>query len=73
MTGSWETFTDVSGAITNPPTASTTLYLVFKGGSGNLFDLDAFTFTTGTTTPSGGITLRAQANSQYVSAVAAPR
>ncbi|MGC4879234.1 PQQ-dependent sugar dehydrogenase [Micromonospora sp. DT43] len=70
VTGNWETFVDVSTAISNPPTASTTLYLVFKGGSGNLFDLDAFTFTTGTTTPpTGGITLRAQVNNQYVSAV----
>ncbi|CCH18467.1 PQQ-dependent sugar dehydrogenase [Micromonospora lupini] len=70
VTGNWETFVDVSAAISNPPTASTTLYLVFKGGSGNLFDLDAFTFTTGTTTPpTGGITLRAQVNNQYVSAV----
>ncbi|MEV4826327.1 PQQ-dependent sugar dehydrogenase [Micromonospora sp. NPDC049274] len=70
VTGNWETFVDVSTAISNPPTASTTLYLVFKGGSGNLFDVDAFTFTTGTTTPpTGGITLRAQVNNQYVSAV----
>ncbi|GAA2190387.1 PQQ-dependent sugar dehydrogenase [Micromonospora lupini] len=70
VTGNWETFVDVSATISNPPTASTTLYLVFKGGSGNLFDLDAFTFTTGTTTPpTGGITLRAQVNNQYVSAV----
>ncbi|GGO18454.1 PQQ-dependent sugar dehydrogenase [Micromonospora parathelypteridis] len=69
VTGSWETFTEVSGAISNPPAASTTLYLVFKGGSGNLFDVDAFTFATGTTSPIGGISLRAQVNNQYVSAV----
>ncbi|WP_079023684.1 carbohydrate-binding protein [Streptomyces odonnellii] len=53
-TGGWETFTDVSATLTNAPAASTELFLVFKGptGQGNLFDIDAFTFATGTT-PSG--------------------
>ncbi|QXE33091.1 carbohydrate-binding protein [Streptomyces sp. GMY02] len=53
-TGGWETFTDVSATLTNAPAASTELFLVFKGptGQGNLFDVDAFTFATGTT-PSG--------------------
>ncbi|MDX6740612.1 carbohydrate-binding protein [Actinocorallia sp. A-T 12471] len=46
VTGGWETFTNVSGAITNPPAGTTTLYLTFSGGSGALFDVDAFTFTT---------------------------
>ncbi|MGW6743166.1 carbohydrate-binding protein [Streptomyces sp. NPDC055025] len=51
VTGGWETFTDVSANLTNAPTASTELFLVFKGptGQGNLFDLDAFTFATGST------------------------
>ncbi|MFI5660295.1 PQQ-dependent sugar dehydrogenase [Streptomyces sp. NPDC051684] len=46
-TGSTETYADVTTAISKPPTKSTTLYLVFKGGSGkNLFEIDDFTFTT---------------------------
>ncbi|WP_327045285.1 carbohydrate-binding protein [Microbispora sp. NBC_01189] len=47
-TGSWDTFVNVTVPISNAPSGTTTLYLVFKGGSGNLFDLDAFTFNTGT-------------------------
>ncbi|MFF1422116.1 carbohydrate-binding protein [Streptomyces sp. NPDC058280] len=48
-TGGWENFVDVSANLTNAPSASTELFLVFKGptGQGNLFDLDAFTFATG--------------------------
>jgi glucose/arabinose dehydrogenase/PKD repeat protein len=54
VTGGWETFTDVSANLTGAPSGSTQLFLVFKGptGQGNLFDLDAFTFTTGST-PAG--------------------
>jgi glucose/arabinose dehydrogenase/PKD repeat protein len=50
-TGSWDTFADVSANLANAPSGTTTLFLVFKGvtGQGNLLDLDAFTFTTGTT------------------------
>ncbi|MFF4622732.1 carbohydrate-binding protein [Nonomuraea jabiensis] len=48
-TGGWDTFTDVSAALSNAPSGTTKLFLVFKGvsGQGNLFDVDAFTFTTG--------------------------
>jgi PKD repeat protein len=48
-TGSWDTFVNVSGSLSSGPAGSTTLYLVFKGvsGQGNLFDVDAFTFATG--------------------------
>ncbi|MFI6513906.1 RICIN domain-containing protein [Streptosporangium sp. NPDC050855] len=61
-TGGWETFADVSANLAGAPSGTTTLYLVFRGatGQGYLFDLDAFTFGTGTTptptptpTPSG--------------------
>ncbi|MGP3775250.1 PQQ-dependent sugar dehydrogenase [Streptomyces sp. SDT5-1] len=46
-TGAADTYTDVTTAISKAPTQSTTLYLVFKGGSGsNLFEIDDFTFTT---------------------------
>ncbi|MGS2648702.1 lectin [Streptosporangium sp. LJ11] len=54
-TGSWETFADVSANLGGAPSGATTLYLVFRGatGQGYLFDLDAFTFGTGTSpTPS---------------------
>ncbi|QBJ88892.1 carbohydrate-binding protein [Streptomyces seoulensis] len=47
VTGGWETFQDVSADLTRAPKATTTLFLVFKGGSGALFDVDDFTFTTG--------------------------
>ncbi|CAL9668766.1 hypothetical protein SUDANB176_07358 [Streptomyces sp. enrichment culture] len=46
VTGGWETFEDVSAPLTDQPTGSTSLFLVFKGGSGSLFDVDEFSFTT---------------------------
>ncbi|WP_345533528.1 carbohydrate-binding protein, partial [Microbispora amethystogenes] len=51
-TGGWETFADVSANLSGAPAGTTTLYLVFRGatGQGYLFDLDAFTFDTGTST-----------------------
>ena len=52
-TGSWETFTTVNGTISNPPAGTTTLYLTFAGGAGALFDVDSFTFATGSG-PVGG-------------------
>ncbi|MEV6925866.1 PQQ-dependent sugar dehydrogenase [Dactylosporangium sp. NPDC051485] len=66
-TGSWETFANVSTAISGAPSTANSLYLVFKGGSGYLFDVDAFTFTTGTpTTPV--VNLKSLTNNNYVSA-----
>jgi glucose/arabinose dehydrogenase len=51
-TGSWETFTTVSGPISGAPAGTTSLYLTFAGtGTAALFDVDSFTFATGTTTP----------------------
>ncbi|MGW5336150.1 PQQ-dependent sugar dehydrogenase [Streptomyces bauhiniae] len=47
VTGGWETFQDVSADLTRAPTTTTTLFLVFKGGTGALYDVDDFTFTTG--------------------------
>lgn len=48
VTGGWETFQDVTAPLSRAPKGSTTLYLVFKGkGTGALFDVDDFTFTTG--------------------------
>jgi glucose/arabinose dehydrogenase len=50
-TGSWETFANVTANLTGVPTGTTSLYLTFAGGTGALFDVDAFTFNT-----SGGST-----------------
>ncbi|WP_037858283.1 PQQ-dependent sugar dehydrogenase [Streptomyces sp. NRRL S-340] len=47
VTGGWETFQDVSAGLTRAPRGTTTLYLVFRGGTGALFDVDDFVFTTG--------------------------
>ncbi|MET7652623.1 carbohydrate-binding protein [Streptomyces sp. NPDC005486] len=47
VTGGWENFQDVSAGLSRAPRGTTTLYLVFKGGSGALFDVDDFTLTTG--------------------------
>ncbi|MFJ7017831.1 lectin [Streptomyces sp. NPDC101117] len=48
VTGGWETFQDVTTSLSNQPAASTPLFLVFKGGSGALFDVDDFSFSTAT-------------------------
>jgi len=48
VTGGWETFQDVSADLSRAPKGTTTLFLVFKGtGTGALYDMDDFTFTTG--------------------------
>ena len=53
-TGGWETFATVTGAISGAPAATTSLYVTFAGtGTGALFDLDSFTFATGTTSTGG--------------------
>jgi len=47
VTGGWENYQDVSADLSRAPAGTTTLYLVFKGsGSGALYELDDFTFTT---------------------------
>ncbi|MFE0455217.1 PQQ-dependent sugar dehydrogenase [Streptomyces sp. NPDC058914] len=56
VTGGWETFQDVTVGLSNQPAGSTSLHLVFKGGSGALFDVDEFSFTTtGAATRSGEV------------------
>jgi glucose/arabinose dehydrogenase len=52
VTGGWDVFTEVSTTLSNVPAGTVTLYLTFSGGSGNLFDVDAFTF--GTPPATGG-------------------
>ncbi|MEU5343554.1 PQQ-dependent sugar dehydrogenase [Streptomyces sp. NPDC020766] len=47
VTGGWENFQDVTANLTKAPRGTTTLYLVFRGsGTGALYDVDDFTFTT---------------------------
>ncbi|MFI2214685.1 ThuA domain-containing protein [Streptomyces sp. NPDC020141] len=45
VTGGWETFQDIDIALRSVPRNTTELFLVFKGGSGALYDLDDFTFS----------------------------
>jgi glucose/arabinose dehydrogenase len=48
VTGGWETFQDIEAGLSRAPRGTTELFLVFKGsGTGALFDVDDFTFTTG--------------------------
>ncbi|MEU4833465.1 carbohydrate-binding protein [Streptosporangium sp. NPDC023615] len=57
VTGSWDTFVEVSAPLSGAPAGGTTLFFVFTGptGQGNLFDLDAFTFAT-----SGSVTVEGE-------------
>ncbi|MFJ4466772.1 PQQ-dependent sugar dehydrogenase [Streptomyces sp. NPDC089424] len=55
VTGGWETFQDVTTPLVDRPAGSTTLYLVFKGGAGALFDVDDFSFDTAGATRSGAV------------------
>ncbi|GAA1197217.1 ThuA domain-containing protein [Streptomyces hebeiensis] len=48
VTGGWETFQDVDVPLRSVPKKTTELFLVFKGGSGALFDLDDFEISTKT-------------------------
>ncbi|WP_020524937.1 carbohydrate-binding protein [Catelliglobosispora koreensis] len=57
VTGGWDTFTEVSATLSNVPAGTTTLYLTFQGsGTSTLFDVDAFTFGTSSSTRTGRIT-----------------
>jgi PKD repeat protein len=62
-TGGWETFANVSANLATPPAGTTTLYAVFTGGTGYLFDVDAFTLNTAVEgenyTSTGGVQLAA--------------
>ncbi|MGI5270452.1 PQQ-dependent sugar dehydrogenase [Nonomuraea sp. CA-218870] len=65
-TGGWDTFADVSASLSGAPAGTTTLYLVFRGptGQGHLFDVDAFTLDTGTPSPGGTSALRGVASNR---------
>ncbi|GAA3309699.1 PQQ-dependent sugar dehydrogenase [Streptomyces cinereospinus] len=55
VTGGWETFQEVTTPLTGQPAGTTTLYLVFRGGTGSLFDVDDFSFTTTATSGAGPV------------------
>jgi len=52
-TGSWDTYANVSAALTGVPSGSTSVYLTFTGSGTGLFDVDDFTFVK-SSTPTGG-------------------
>ncbi len=54
VTGGWETFQDVTTSLSGAPASPTTLYLVFKGGAGALYDVDEFSLGTTTSDPRVG-------------------
>ncbi|MGV9952287.1 lectin [Streptomyces cellulosae] len=47
VTGGWDVFRDVTAPLSGQPAGSTAVHLVFKGGAGPLFDVDEFSFDTG--------------------------
>ncbi|MFC4589998.1 PQQ-dependent sugar dehydrogenase [Sphaerisporangium corydalis] len=57
VTGDWETFADATASLSGAPGGATTLYLVFRGATGqtSLFDLDAFTLDTSSGTSQSAI------------------
>jgi arabinoxylan arabinofuranohydrolase len=65
-TGGWQTWTTVSTPVNNP-TGVHHLYMIFKGGSGYLFNIDYWQFTPGANSPSY-VSLKAKANDMYVAA-----
>ncbi|MET7422942.1 PQQ-dependent sugar dehydrogenase [Dactylosporangium sp. NPDC005555] len=72
-TGSWETFATVTGTVSGAPAGTTSLYLTFAGtGTAALFDLDSFTFATGTTPPATNLALNKPATASSVESAATP-
>ena len=49
-TGGWENWVTVSGSV-SPPSGTQNLFLAFTGGAGALFDIDSFTFVSGSQPP----------------------
>ncbi|MBB5872548.1 type 1 glutamine amidotransferase [Allocatelliglobosispora scoriae] len=52
-TGSWDTYANVTGALTGVPTGNQNVFLTYTGTGTGLFDLDDFTLVKGTP-PTGG-------------------
>jgi len=73
VTGSWDVFTTVSGALSGAPAGTTTLYLTFTGtGTGALFDVDAFTLSGGTQPQPGRVEAEAFSSQSGTQNVADP-
>ncbi|MDH2425291.1 carbohydrate-binding protein [Sphaerisporangium sp. TRM90804] len=70
-TGGWETWANVTGTVT-PPSGTTNLFLVFTGGTGSLFDIDAFTLTSGGPPASTNLALNKTATASSVESAAFP-
>lgn len=66
-TGGWQTWTTVSTSV-NPVTGIHDLYLIFKGGSGYLFNIDYWQFKPRSGSSPTYTGLKAMANDQYVAA-----
>ncbi|WP_433056014.1 ThuA domain-containing protein [Dactylosporangium sp. CS-033363] len=54
-TGSWDTYADVTAALSGVPSGTANVYLTFTGTGTGLFDLDDFTFVKGSSTVTGPI------------------
>ncbi|MFI9642470.1 lectin [Micromonospora sp. NPDC051925] len=54
VTGGWDVFTTITGTVSGAPAGTTTLYLTFAGGTGVLYDVDAFNLNSGTVTTRTG-------------------
>ncbi|GFN00401.1 glycosyl hydrolase [Streptomyces fulvorobeus] len=65
VTGGWDTFQDVDVSLRKAPKRTTQLFLVFRGGSGALYDIDDFQLSSApaSRTPSGSSSSRRPAAS----------
>ncbi len=72
VTGSWEAFTTVSGTVSGTPAGTTTLYLVFTGGAGALFDVDSFTLAGSQPPPAGRVEAESSSSQSGTRIVADP-
>ncbi|MGI5214472.1 ThuA domain-containing protein [Plantactinospora sp. CA-290183] len=52
-TGGWESYAEVSTALSGVPSGAQNVYLTVAGSGGGLYDVDEFTLVRGGTTPSG--------------------
>ncbi|GAA2326517.1 PQQ-dependent sugar dehydrogenase [Dactylosporangium salmoneum] len=72
-TGSWETFTTVTGTISGAPGTPTQLYLTFSGSTtAALFDLDSFTLAAGSSPTTTNLALNRPATASSTESAAYP-
>jgi cytochrome c len=70
-TGGVGNYVNVTGTVT-PPSGTQNLFLTFSGGAGDLFEVDSFTFTSGTTPPTTDLALNKPATASSVESTAYP-